>query len=110
MIAICCMVFAFAANAQDFNYVPGWANTTNHRYKGDGEDGEWAAKTELFGVLAGMGPEAECTLRQLSEQDGNVIVNRYRRQLRRAGESAAMQQAQQQVAAHYQDLHARGLC
>ncbi len=37
------------AYAQDFNHVPGWANTTNHRYKGGAGTGEWAEKDELFG-------------------------------------------------------------
>ncbi len=98
------------AHAQDFNHVPGWANTTNHRYKGSAGTGEWAEEDELFGTLGALGPDAECTLRNLSEQDGNMIVNRYRRQLRRAGEHSALQEAQRELAVHYQQLSAQGRC
>lgn len=104
------VVCVFGSYAQDFNHVPGWSNTTNHRYKGGAGTGEWAEKEELFGTLGALGPDAECTLRNLSEQDGNVIVNRYRRQLRRAGEQSALQEAQRELAAHYQQLNAQGRC
>lgn len=106
-IVVACV---FGSYAQDFNYVPGWASTTNHRYKGGTGTGEWAEKEELFGILSALGPDAECTLRNLSEQDGNVIVNRYRRQLRRAGEQSALQEAQRELAAHYEQLNAQGRC
>jgi len=106
-IVVACISGAYA---QDFNHVPGWANATNHRYKGGESAGEWAEKKELFGILGALGPDAECTLRNLSEQDGNVIVNRYRRQMRRAGEHSALQEAQRELAAHYQQLSAHGRC
>lgn len=78
-----------SAMAQDQKYVPGWVNTHNHRYKGKG-DSEWEAKTELFKKLGSAGPEARCTLKNLSESDGNVIVNRYRSLSRKSNESAAL--------------------
>lgn len=96
-------------SAQDFNHVPGWANTHNHRYKGK-SGGEWEAKTELFAKLAGTGPAARCALRNLSEADGNVIVNRYRSQARKTSEPAALRWAQGQVADHHRQLRAQGKC
>lgn len=98
-----------AAMAQDYNHVPGWANTYNHRYKGE-RSGEWAAKTELFKKLETAGPEARCTLKSLSEPDGNVIVNRYRSLSRKSGESAALRWARGQVAMHHRQLKGAGKC
>ncbi|OWK30012.1 hypothetical protein [Sphingomonas mucosissima] len=106
-------IFAFAlsdaAMAQDYNYVPGWADTYNHRYKGD-KSGEWPAKTELFEKLASAGPEARCTLRNLSEPDGNVIVNRYRSLGRKTNEGAALRWAHGQLAAHHRQMKSTGRC
>lgn len=96
--------------AQDYNYVPGWADTHNHRYKGDGEKREWPAKTELFAKLRSQSPAARCTLANLSEPDGNVIVNRYRSQVRKTNEQAALRWAHQQVAIHHQLLVRQGKC
>ncbi len=98
------------ASAQDYNYVPGWANTHNHRYKGDGETREWPAKTELFAKLRSRGPAARCTLANLSEPDGNVIVNRYRSEARKTNEKAALNWAHQQVAIHHRLLVRQGKC
>ena len=95
--------------AQDYNYVPGWANTTNHEYKGD-KGGEWKAKTELFDRLGARSPAARCTLRNLSEADGNVIVNQYRSRERKTNSATAFRVAQQQVDAHHRQLKARGKC
>lgn len=58
--------------------MPGWAITTNHGSRGQ-EDEKWAAKTELFNVLGARSAAALYTLQNLSEADGNVIVNQYRR-------------------------------
>lgn len=101
--------FSASAFAQDYNYVPGWATTKNHEYKGE-NDGEWEAKTELFSRLRQANPVAECTLRNLSEVDGNVIVNQFRSHERRTNTAAAFQRAQQQVEAHHQRLRAEGKC
>jgi len=98
-----------AALAQDYNHVPGWADTHNHRYKGNRSD-EWAAKTELFKKLGSAGPEARCTLKNLSEPDGNVIVNRYRSLSRKTNEAAALRWARGQVAMHYQQMKRAGKC
>lgn len=98
-----------AAIVQDYNYVPGWADTHNHRYRGNGS-GEWAAKTELFKKLASAGPEARCTLKNLSEPDGNVIVNRYRSVSRKTNEAAALRWARGQVALHYRQMKSAGKC
>ena len=102
-------IFPTSVAAQDYNHVPGWADTTNHRYKGKG-GGEWAAKTELFAKLRAPGPAAQCTLENLSEADGNVIVNQYRRRARKTNEAAALQWAHQRVAMHHRQLKARGTC
>lgn len=103
--------YSTALHAQDYNHVPGWANTMNHRYKGNkGDGGEWSAKTELFAKLSARGPAAQCTLENLSDADGNVIVNKYRRQVRRTNERAALQWAHQQVDAHHRQLKTRGKC
>ncbi|GAA5231944.1 hypothetical protein FOZ76_15225 [Verticiella sediminum] len=98
------------ANAQDYNYVPGWANTHNHRYKGQGNGGEWSAKTELFAKLSVRGPATQCTLENLSDADGNAIVNRYRREARKTNETTALRSAHQQVEIHHRQLKARGKC
>lgn len=98
------------ASAQDYNYVPGWANTHNHRYKGGGESKGWPAKTELFAKLGSRGTAARCTLANLSEPDGNVIVNRYRSQVRKTNEQAALNWAHQQVAIHHRLLVRQGKC
>ena len=94
--------------AQDYNHVPGWANTTNHRYRGN-DGGEWKAKTELFGRL-GQSPATKCTLRNLSEADGNVIVNQYRSRERKTNAATAFRVAQQQVEAHHRRLKIQGKC
>jgi hypothetical protein len=94
--------------AQDYNYVPGWADTTNHEYKGE-KRGEWKAKTDLFNRL-GTSPNAKCTLRNLSEADGNVIVNQYRSRERKTNSATAFRVAQQQVEAHHRRLKAQGKC
>ncbi len=101
--------FANASWAQDYNHVPGWANTTNHRYKGS-EGGEWKAKTELFNVLGARSAAARCTLQNLSEADGNVIVNQYRSRERKTNAATALQVARQQVDAHHRRLKAQGKC
>ncbi len=98
-----------ARRAQDYNYVPGWADTTNHRYKG-GEKGEWKAKTELFKRLGAQSPHAPCTLQHLSEADGNIIVNQYRSRERKTNSATAFRVAQQQVNAHHRRLRAQGRC
>lgn len=98
------------ASAQDYNYVPGWADTHNHRYQRNDEKGEWPAKTELFAKLRSRGPAARCTLANLSESDGNVIVNRYRSQVRKTNEQAALDLAHQQVATHHLLLTRQGKC
>ncbi|MCW2387157.1 hypothetical protein M2333_000203 [Sphingobium sp. B11D3B] len=98
------------AAAQDYNYVPGWADTHNHRYKGGGETKEWPAKTELFAKLRSRGPAAQCTLANLSEPDANVIVNRYRSQVRKTNEQTALSWAHQQVANHHRLLVRQGKC
>ncbi|MEN3749882.1 hypothetical protein TPR58_22105 [Sphingomonas sp. HF-S3] len=98
-----------AAVAQDYNYVPGWANTTNHKYKGP-RSGGWKAKTDLFERLGRRSPAALCTLKNLSEADGNVIVNQYRSRERKTNAAAAFRMAEQQVAAHHRRLKARGKC
>lgn len=95
--------------AQDHNYVPGWAITTNHEYRG-AEGGEWKAKTELFNVLGAQSPAARCTLQNLSEADGNVIVNQYRSRERKTNTATALQAARQQVDAHHRRLNAQGKC
>lgn len=95
--------------AQDYNYVPGWSLTENHRYRGE-KRGEWAAKTELFAKLRGRGPVAECVLKNLSEADGNVIVNRYRSNVRKTNEASALRTAHQQVDLHHRQLKAQGKC
>lgn len=100
---------ATSAVAQDYNYVPGWANTHNHRYQQD-HDGEWDAKIELFNALSVQGPAARCTLQNLSDADGNVIVNQYRRNARRTNETLAFQKAQEQVETHQRRLTAEGKC
>ncbi len=84
--------FTTAGWAQDYNYVPGWANTTNHEYKG-GERGEWKAKTELFKVLGSRNAASLCTLKNLSEADGNVIVNQYRSRERKTNTATAFKVA-----------------
>ncbi|WP_121115630.1 hypothetical protein [Croceibacterium ferulae] len=101
-------IFA-SAFGQDYNYVPGWANTTNHEYKGE-NDGEWEAKTELFAQLRERNPAAECTLRNLSDADGNVIVNRFRSNERKTDTATALRMAQEMVAEHHQRLQAEGTC
>jgi len=98
-----------SVSAQDFNYVPGWANTKNHEYKGKNK-GEWKAKTELFNRLGARNPDARCTLKNLSEADGNVIVNQYRSRERKTNAATAFRAAQQQVDAHHRRLKARGKC
>jgi hypothetical protein len=98
-----------SAMAQDYNYVPGWATTTNHEYKGE-NDGEWEAKTELFDQLRQADPVAECTLSNLSEAEGNVIVNQFRSHERRTSTAAAFQRAQRQVEEHHRRLRAEGKC
>lgn len=103
------LITSDAAMAQDHNYAPGWADTHNQRYKGN-SDGEWAAKTELFKKLGSAGPEARCTLKNLSEPDGNVIVNRYRSLSRKNGESPALRWAQGQIALHYRQMRSTGKC
>ena len=105
LVAMIAIIMPGAAMAQDHNYVPGWADTHNHRYKGN-SDSEWAAKTELFKKLGSADPEARCTLKNLSEPDGNVIVNRYRSLSRKTGESAALRWAQGQVALHHRQMRA----
>lgn len=95
--------------AQDYNYVPGWADTTNHRYKGE-KKGEWKAKAELFDRLGRQDPNARCVLKNLSEADGNVIVNQYRSRERKTNAAAAFRLAQQQVDAHHKRLKAQGKC
>lgn len=101
--------FSASATGQDYNYVPGWATTTNHEYKGE-DDGEWEAKSELFSRLRQANPIAECTLRNLSEADGNVIVNQFRSHERRTSTAAALQRAQQQVEEHHRRLKGEGKC
>lgn len=101
---------AASVSAQDYNYVPGWTNTHNHRYKGSNGGDEWPEKTALFAKLSSRGPAAQCTLANLSDADGNVIVNQYRRQVRRTNERAALQWAHQQVEAHHRQLKASGKC
>ena len=95
--------------AQDYNYVPGWANTTNHAYKGT-RGGEWKAKTDLFGQLGARNPSSKCALRNISEADGNVIVNQYRSRARKTNSATAFRAAQQQVEAHHRRLKAQGKC
>ena len=101
---------ASAADAQDFNYVPGWSNTTNHAYKGKSSGGEWSAKKELFDKLGAQGAEAKCTLKNLSEADGNVITNQYRSDVRKSNENSALRNAQRKVAAHHKTMKAQGKC
>lgn len=113
VLALCAVLVAAGSQpalAQDYNYVPGWADTHNHRYKGDGKAGEWSAKTELFAKLRSSGPEARCALANLSEPDGNLIVNRYRSQVRKTNEQAALTWAHQQVAAYHSLLVRQGEC
>lgn len=110
MLAMLTGVYAHAASAQDYNYVPGWANTTNHQYKSSGAGGEWQAKTDLFKALGARGAAAQCTLKQLSEPEGNTLVNRYRSQARKTSEAAALQWAHAQVEEHHRRLKARGIC
>ncbi|MYZ43326.1 hypothetical protein [Schauerella aestuarii] len=106
--------FAFAwstpAHAQDYNYVPGWSNTTNHQYRGSSGKGEWVAKNELFAKLGAQGSEAKCALKNISEADGNVITNQYRSESRKSGEGTALKNAQRKVAAHFKALKAKGRC
>jgi|GEM_PF-1195129 len=109
MAAIAAACVAAPLVAQDHNYVPGWADTHNHRHRGGG-DGEWTAKTELFNKLGELGPAAQCTLKNLSEADGNMIVNRYRSQVRKTSEAAALQWAHEQVVLHHRQLKAQGRC
>lgn len=110
------VVFALATTytsalyAQDYNYVPGWANTQNHSYRGKGGGGEWEAKKTLFATLGAQGPEAKCTLRNLSDPDGNVITNQYRSDVRKRGEHVALKNAQRKVAAHHKTLKSQGKC
>jgi len=104
------VTFASLAQAQDYNYVPGWANTTNHEYRGGGGKGEWGAKKELFAKLGAQGSEAKCALKNMSEADGNVITNQYRSETRKSGESIALKSAQRKVAVHYKSLKAKGRC
>ncbi|AXB79013.1 hypothetical protein [Novosphingobium sp. P6W] len=113
VLALCAVLVAAGSHpalAQDYNYVPGWADTHNHRYKGDGETGEWSAKTELFAKLRSSGPAARCALANLSEPDGNLIVNRYRSQVRKTNEQAALNWAHQQVAVYHRLLMRQGRC
>lgn len=98
------------AYAQDYNYVPGWSNTTNHSYRGSSGKGEWAAKRELFAKLGAQGSEAKCALKNISEADGNVITNQYRSETRKSGESNALKSAQRKVEVHYKALKAKGRC
>lgn len=109
LVAMTALIMPVAAKAQDHNYLPGWADTHNHRYKGN-SDSEWAAKTELFNKLGAAGPEARCTLKNLSESDGNVIVNRYRSISRKTNESAALRWAQGQVSVHHRQMRRAGKC
>ncbi len=109
LVTTIALITSGAAMAQDHNYVPGWADTHNRRYKGN-SDGEWAAKTELFKELGSAGPEARCTLKNLSEPDGNFIVNRYRSLSRKTSESAALRWAQGQVALHHRQMTSIGKC
>lgn len=101
--------FTHAAGAQDHNYVPGWATTTNHEYRGS-EGGEWKAKTDLFNVLGARSPASRCTLQNLSEADGNVIVNQYRSRERKTNTATALRAAEQQVDAHHRRLKSQGKC
>ena len=101
---------ASTAHAQDYNYVPGWANTTNHQYKGKRGSGEWEAKKNLFATLSAQSPEAKCTLRTISEADGNVITNQFRSESRKNGEQSALRSAQRKVAVHHKSLKAQGKC
>jgi len=109
-----CAAFALAAAtpvyAQDYNYVPGWANTTNHQYRGNSGKGEWDAKTTLFAKLGAQRPEAQCALKHISEADGNVITNQYRSETRKMGEAKALKSAQRKLAAHHKALKAKGRC
>lgn len=100
---------AVSALAQDHNHVPGWANTHNHRYQ-RGDNSDWEAKTQLFNALGARSPAAQCTLQNLSEADGNVIVNKYRRQVRQTSEAAALGWAHEQVEMHHRRLKAQGKC
>lgn len=108
-VLLAAISFPHAISAQDHNYVPGWAITTNHEYRGAG-GGEWKAKTELFKALSAQNPAARCTLENLSEADGNVIVNQYRSRERKTNAATALQAARQQVEAHHRRLTAQGKC
>lgn len=108
-LALTAIGIPLTAGAQDYNYVPGWANTANHSYKGE-KRGEWKAKTELFNRLGAQNPNARCALKNLSEADGNVIVNQYRSRERKTNGATAFRVAQQQVATHHHRLKAQGKC
>ena len=109
LATIITFIMSGAAMGQDHNYVPGWADTYNHRYKGE-KSGEWPAKTELFKKLASAGPEARCTIKNMPEPDGNVIVNRYRSLSRKMDEGDALRWARGQVAMHYRHMKSVGKC
>lgn len=104
------MTACAAAHAQDFNYVPGWANTKNHEYRGKNSGGEWPAKKALFDKLGAQSAEAKCTLKNLSDADGNVITNQYRSDVRKSNERSALQNAQRKVAAHHKSMKSQGKC
>ena len=110
LAAALALAVAMPAYAQDYNYVPGWSNTTNHKYRGKSGTGEWDAKKALFARLGAQGTQAKCALKHISEADGNVITNQYRSETRKLGESQALKSAQRKVAAHYQVLKAKGRC
>ena len=109
LTAIFGLVLSSAAAAQDFNYVPGWANTMNHRYQG-GSGKVWEEKASFFAALGGLDPDVACTLRNIGEQDGNVIYNSYRRERRNRGDDAALRGAMHRIAPHYQALRKKGRC
>lgn len=98
------------AAAQDYNHVPGWANTYNHSHKGGEGRSELPGESALMAQLRQMGPEARCTLDAIEQPDRNVIVNRYRSNVRRSNEREALRIAQSQVAEHYRRLRTLGRC
>lgn len=99
------------ALSQDHNYVPGWADTYNHRHRSSGEGrSELPGESELMGRLRSQGPSARCAIDAIEQSDRNVLVNRYRRDERRNGEAAAFRAASAAVSAHGARLQQQGRC
>lgn len=98
------------ASGQDYNYVPGWANTHNHRHRGSEERSELPGEAALMARLKAQSATASCVIDGIEQSDRNVLVNRYRSNERRHGEARAFSMAEAMVIEHVRRLQAGGRC